>query len=320
MKTYAAYYDNEIRIESSSGGLFSIFAKQFEIVYGVAMTEDCYGAEYRRIDDGKIDLLRGSKYLQAKVGDTYKQVKEDLTCGKKVLFVGTGCQINGLKNFLLKNYENLTTIDIICHGIPSPQVWREYVCFQERKYGKLKSVNFRCKNNSWQNFGIKENKIYIPKEDDVFMQMFLSDYCLRPSCYQCMAKFIKQSDITIGDFWGVDAVIPKMNDKKGTSIVIIRTENGQILFNKFKEDLICAEVTYEDAVKWNPAEYKSVNRPNERDRFFLDMHELPFDILSKKYVNNPLWKKVARRTKQTLEHIFGIGIASKYGVLYMFEK
>lgn len=307
MKTYAAYYDNEIRAESSSGGLFSILAKQFEIVYGVAMTEDCYSAEYRRINDGNIDSLRGSKYLQARVGDTYKQVKEDLIRGKKVLFTGTGCQINGLKNFLSENYDNLTTIDIICHGVPSPQVWREYVRFQENKYGKLKSVNFRCKNNGWKNFGIKENQLYIPKEDDVFMQMFLSDYCLRPSCYQCMAKSIKQSDITIGDFWGVDTVVPQMNDKKGTSIVIIRTEKGQRLFNDIKEALVCAEVTYEDGVKWNPAEYKSVNKPSERDTFFLDMHELPFDLLSKKYIDNPLWKKVARRAKHMFKHMFGGG-------------
>lgn len=319
MKTYAAYYDNEIRGESSSGGLFSILARQFEIVYGVAMSEDCYRAEYRRIDDGDISLLRGSKYLQAKVGDTYKQVWEDVICGKQVLFTGTGCQINGLKKFLAKEYNNLTTIDIICHGVPSPLVWREYVRYQENKYGKLKSVNYRCKENGWKNFGIKENRMYIPKENDVFMQMFLSDYCLRPSCYQCIAKSNKQADITIGDFWGIEAVAPRINDGKGISIAIIRTEKGQILFDKIKDKLVYTEVSYEDGIKWNPAEFKSVNKPSERDTFFGDMHELSFDELRKKYIKNPFWKKIARSIKRKLACIFDGG-GMQYSVLYIFKK
>ena len=125
MKTYATYYNNTIRLTSSSGGVFSLIASEFDVVFGVAMTEDCYGCEFVRIE-GDIASLRGAKYFQAKVGDTFKEVKQDLLSGKKVLFSGTGCQINGLHMFLGKAYDNLITIDVICHGVPSPKLWREY--------------------------------------------------------------------------------------------------------------------------------------------------------------------------------------------------
>ena len=132
MKTYAAYYNNDIRLSSSSGGIFSIIADSFDVIYGVAMSEDCYGAEFVRVE-GDVAPLRGSKYFQAKVGDTFREVKKDLLDGKRVLFSGTGCQINGLSLFLGKGYENLFLLDIICHGVPSPKLWKEYVEYQEKK-------------------------------------------------------------------------------------------------------------------------------------------------------------------------------------------
>ena len=181
MKTYAGIYNNnEIRENSSSGGIFSALADKFDVVYGVAMTNDCYGAEIIRVE-GDISPLRGSKYFQAKVGDTFKHVKKDLEEGRKVLFSGTGCQINGLSMFLGKEYPNLFLLDIICHGTPSPKLWRDYVAYQEKQHGKLESVNFRCKDDSWIDFGMKENQLYISKDTDSFMRMFLRNYCLRPA-------------------------------------------------------------------------------------------------------------------------------------------
>lgn len=223
MKTYAAIYNNnEIRENSSSGGIFSALSENFDVVYGVAMSEDCYGAEMIRVE-GDISPLRGSKYFQAKVGDAFKQVKKDLEEGRKVLFSGTGCQINGLSMFLGKEYPNLFLLDIICHGTPSPKLWREYAKYQEKKHGKLESVNFRCKDDSWIDFGMKENQLYISKDTDSFMRMFLRNYCLRPACYECHAKRYKKSDMTIADFWGIENVAPEMNDGKGTSLIITVT-------------------------------------------------------------------------------------------------
>lgn len=306
MKTYAAIYNNnEIREKSSSGGIFSALAEKFDVVYGVAMTDDCYGAKMIRVE-GDISPLRGSKYFQAKVGDTFKQVKKDLEEGRKVLFSGTGCQINGLSLFLGKEYSNLFLLDIICHGTPSPKLWREYAKHQEKKHGKLESVNFRCKDDSWIDFGMKENQLYISKDTDSFMRMFLRNYCLRPACYDCHAKHYKKSDMTIADFWGIENVAPEMNDGRGTSLVITRTEKGQELFENIKSELKWKEVSYEDGVKGNPSEYSSVARPQQRDTFFTDLEKHPFEEMEKKYaadIKVSFPRKAVRKIKRTIKKI-----------------
>ena len=329
MKTYAAIYNNnEIREKSSSGGIFSALADKFDVVYGVAMTDDCYGAEMIRVE-GDISPLRGSKYFQAKVGDTFKQVKKDLEDGRKVLFSGTGCQINGLTMLLGKEYPNLFLLDIICHGTPSPKLWREYAKYQEKKHGKLESVNFRCKDDSWIDFGIKENQIYISKDTDPFMCMFLRNYCLRPACYDCHAKHYKKSDMTIADFWGIENVAPEMNDGRGTSLVITRTEKGQELFDSIKSELKWKEVSYEDGVKGNPSEYSSVARPQQRETFFEDLDQLPFEEMEKKYaadIKVSLARKVMRKIKRTIKKILrGVPQIKQrtnadYGMLLTFKK
>lgn len=306
MKTYAAYYDNKIRIDSSSGGIFSLLASQCDVVYGVAMTKDCYGCEFVRIE-GDIAPLRGSKYFQAKVGEIFKHVKEDLILGKRVLFSGTGCQINGLHMFLGKDYDNLITVDVVCHGVPSPKLWREYAKYQEDKYGKLESVNFRCKDDSWIDYGIKENQLYISKDKDSFMRMFLGNYCLRPSCYECHAKHYKTSDLTIADFWGIEYVAQEMNDGKGTSLVITRTQKGQMLFDRIKrEELKWKEVSYEDGIKENPSEYSSVVRPKERETFFEDLNMQSFEKMEKKYaadIKISLIRRIFRKLKFLLKRL-----------------
>lgn len=326
MKTYAAIYNNDdIRKDSSSGGVFSALADMFEVVYGVAMTKDCYGAEFIRVENNDITSLRGSKYLQAKVGNALKQVKEDLNQEKKVLFSGTGCQINGLKCFLGKEYENLVCVDVICHGTPSPKLWREYVAYQESKNGKLEDVNFRCKNDGWKDFCMKKNQLFISKGRDMFMRMFLRDYCLRPACYECHAKYLKKSDITIADFWGIKDVAPEMDDGMGTSLVITRTDKGQELFEQIKEKLKWKEVSYEEGVRGNPSEYKSVARPEQRDTFFIDMNSMTFKKLVNKYLEGPLWKRIGRKGKRVIQKsLMHCGTKEKanvdFGMLLTFQK
>lgn len=302
VKTYAAYYNDEtIRKFSSSGGVFSALAHNFDVVYGVAMTEDCYGAKFIRVE-GDISPLRGSKYFQASMGDTFKCVRDDLIAGKRVLFSGTGCQINGLALFLRKEYSNLLLVDVICHGTPSPKLWEQYVLHQERKYGKIKSVNFRAKDISWEDFGIKENQVYISKNKDSFMRMFLRNYSLRPSCYKCHAKNYKLSDITIGDFWGIDYIDFEMNDHKGINLVIVRTEKGQKFFKEIQDKVTYKEVRYNDAIKGNLAEYASVDKPVERDMFYKDFQVMTFKKLEKKYVADvPLLLRCVRKIKRTLK-------------------
>lgn len=312
LEAYACYNKNlDVRLSSSSGAIFTALAENVlennGIVYGVAMTEDCYGAEFIRVEDKHLlNKLRGSKYLQAKVGDAYKNVKNDLLAGRQVLFGGTGCQVNGLKNFLGKNYENLLCVDVICHGAPSPALWRKYAKNQETKHGgKLKYINFRCKDISWMDYGIQAviatagstKTLYISKDNDPYMQMFLRDYCLRPSCYACAAKKIKKSDLTIADFWGIDGVASEMNDGNGTSLVLIRTKKGNEFFNKISVSMKFKQVVYDKAVLCNPSEYKSCARPVERDVFFKDMDSMSFDELAKKYTASRKYKMTSKVKK-----------------------
>ena len=161
-KVYACYNkDKDVRLSSSSGAVFSSLAEYVlnkkGIGYGVAMSEDCYSAEFIAVTDRSgLTKLRGSKYLQAKVGDTFKKVKVELQAGRLVLFTGTGCQVNALKKYLGKGYDNLICMDVICHGAPSPALWKKYAEYQEMKNcGKLKGINFRCKDDSWTDFGMK---------------------------------------------------------------------------------------------------------------------------------------------------------------------
>jgi len=320
LNVYACYNINEeLRLKSSSGSIFFSIAekvlKNQGIVYGVTMSDDLYSAEYVAVTcEEKIFKLLGSKYLQARVGNTYRQIKRELEFGREVLFSGTGCQINGLKSFLGQEYENLICVDVICHGVPSPKLWKKYIQYQEYKNnGKVANVNFRCKDNGWKNFGIKQifkksednklKEVYISKETDSYMQMFLRDYCLRPSCYECMAKKIKMSDITIADFWGIDKVLPELNDDKGVSLVLIRTEKGQKYFEHICKDLIFEEVSYEEGVDNNPSEYSSVKKPIERDTFFKNMQIMNFDQLEKKY-GLPFKRSIKSKLKYIIHNVF----------------
>ena len=315
VEVYACYNkDLDTRLASSSGGVFSLVAQKVltenGVLYGVAMTHDCYGAEYIRVTDEQgLSLLRGSKYMQAKISSIFKDVRSDLQSGKLVLFSGTACQINGLKKFLMKDYDNLITVDVICHGAPSPLLWKKYAKHQEVKYGsKLEHVSFRCKDDSWADYGMKENEVYISKDVDPFMQMFLRDYCLRPSCYKCKAKENKMSDITMADFWGIELCAPEMNDGKGTSLVIVRTQSGEELFEVIKTQLCIKKVSYKDGVKCNPAEYRSAFKPAERDTFFDDMRAMDFDALSIKYaspIKISLITRIKRKIKRILISLIG---------------
>ena len=294
INTYAAYInDYDLRMNSSSGGIFTEIAEHIlgkgGIVYGVSMSSDCRQAFFKRIDDIKdLGYLRGSKYLQALVGDTYKAVKKDLEQGLLVLFTGVGCQINGLKCFLGKEFDNLICVDVVCHGAPSQKLWGIYVDALEKKYsGQLISVNFRCKNEGWKNFGVEENTscktIFTPKGRNPYMLMFLDNYCLRPSCYECTAKQYKLSDISLADFWGIEKIQPEMNDGNGVSLVITRTTRGDKLLSELLPKMKVAKVAYEDAVKENIAEFRSVTRPTGRDTFFTDLDKLTFEKVKKKY-------------------------------------
>lgn len=293
--TFAAKnIDNAIREKSSSGGLFSLFANfildKQGVVYGVSMDDDCKSCSFARIDN-KDDLykLYGSKYFQAKTGNIYKQIKDDLDIGKDVLFSGVPCQIDALKPYLSKDYDNLLTVEVICHGVPSPALWKKYTNHLEEKYNAtIEHVSFRSKMHGWHKFGLIEegNNItqYLSLREDPFMIMFLRNYCLRPSCYNCQAKKLESmADLTIGDFWGIETVLPEMDDDMGTSILLVQTDKGKKLVDLTNDKLIIKEVPFLDSINHNRVYSVSCSVPKERNSFFYDMNSLSFEELQAKY-------------------------------------
>lgn len=280
-KTFAAVNKNDdIRAESSSGGIFTLLAEQVinkgGVVFGAKFTDDWQVEIVPTETISGLAAFRGSKYLQTRMGNTLRLVKKYLKDDRQVLFSGTPCQIAGLKHYLLRDYDNLLTVDFVCHGVPSPKVWRMYLD-EVTQAGKraISDIKFRDKPKGWKrfNFTLSYNemeKTYTMSSyngDNHFMRAFLSDMILRPSCYHCQAKCGRsKSDITIADYWGIDQVHPQMDDDKGTSLLIVCTEKGQQALDFTKMTYTAS--TYEDALRFNPAIEKSAVAHYKRADFF----------------------------------------------------
>lgn len=303
--------DSDILRESSSGGAFTLLAEKIieekGIVYGAAMKCDMKGTHHIRVSSlQNLYLLRGSKYLQSEMGDCFKMVKKDLDHGRVVLFSGVPCQINGLRLYLDKNYDKLFCLEVICHGVPSPLLWRRYVQQIETQYqSKVLKVDFRNKKFGWNQFGLfldGENiSQYKSLEQDSYLQMFLKNYCLRPSCYSCSSKSIESmADITVADFWGVHRILPELDDDRGTSLVLLQTDKGKELFEEVKDLVICYAVDFKGAIQSNPAYYQSAVRPLEREHFFQELELYGYKTVAKKYGHMTAKEKLSKILGKTL--------------------
>ena len=335
---YAAINTNDqMRLNSSSGGIFGLLANEIinlgGAVVGVAMSSDCKKAHHIIVDcKEELSLLLGSKYLQSNVGDIYQRIKKELNYNKTVLFSGTPCQVSALQNYLGKKYENLICIDLICHGVPSPGLWAKNVEYIEnRTKSTLKGVNFRCKKEQvTSEYGILyKNACYKPKDEDPYFRMFMKEYSLRLSCYDCKFKGIsRNSDITLGDFWGINDFYPDMDDGKGVSLIVLQSVKGKQLFEKIKSNLETRQIDINRVFEThNDAMIKSSVMPSDREKFWNDYQVLSYDSLLKKYV--PLNSK--ERIKKVLRK-FGLleivrstkspgGVTSNsFGMLYIMKK
>ena len=280
----------ETRASSSSGGVFGEFAAAViasgGIVCGAALDEAQRARHIFAETMDQLEKLRGSKYVQSDVGDCYGKVREHLINGRTVLFSGTPCQVAGLKSFLGCDYENLITVDIICHGVPSPLVWERYLEHQKKRYrSDIRKAGFRDKTEGWAKFSMSlqfENGEGYRQtlKEDAYMKAFLENLCLRESCHQCSFKSIRRmSDLTIGDFWGVDKLIPGINDDQGISLVILQSEKGHHLFKAIEEKLRCRPVDCKAAADLNGAATHSVYRHPFRDYFFKKLPHTDFEKL-----------------------------------------
>lgn len=310
---YACYNKNEnIRLDSSSGGVFTLVANEIlnnnGVVFGVQLNQDFNAIHsYTESKEG-LEKYRGSKYLQSRVGDTYKEVKGFLDKDRDVLFTGTPCQISGLKSYLGKPYSNLLCMDNICHGVPSPKVWGKYVDFREKKSGSTtQRIAFRLKHEGWKLYSVlfvfTNNTEYRENQKkDLFMRAFLKDICLRPSCYDCEFKSIhRKSDITMADFWGIQNIAPELDDDRGTSLIFVNSDSGENMFDRIKNNMIFKDVNINEAISYNPAAIKSVSCHPKRNEFFNELDMLEFDTLVNKYCRDNLTVRIKRLCINTLQ-------------------
>ena len=272
--------DDKIRQKSSSGGVFTAVAESVIANHGVV-----FGAGF----DGDFNVVhswtdsfdglrnfRGSKYVQSCIGDTYKQARNFLKQGRQVLFSGTPCQIDGLRSYLGKDYEALICLDIICHGVPSPLVWKQYRS-KLANNKELKAISFRDKTFGWKRFSLRftynnDNEYLKDMISDEFMQGFLQNVYLRPSCYHCSFKTInRQSDITLADFWGIENILPNFDDDRGTSLILVNSNKGNEIFSSVEDKVDCEKVDLDLALLYNPAAIKSVDYNPKRARFFREL-------------------------------------------------
>jgi len=312
-KAYAAKNnDDKIRLNSSSGGLFYLLADYIlskkGVVYGASFDHN-FDVEHIEVSTKKdLNRIMTSKYVQSNIKDTYKKAKNNLDEGRFVLFTGTPCQIEGLLLYLRKDYEKLYTQDIICHGVPSPQVWRKYISGK-----KIQEVNFRNKDNGWVNYNYlinaKDNNYCNNHKYDNYSKSFLSNYILRDSCYKCkFKKYNRLSDITLGDLWGANNIIPEMDDDKGTSLLIIHSKKGEELFDKIKSNCSYKKIDLDQAVEYNSAYITSVSKPKNMEEFYNDLSLNSGDLkVINKYVKVSFSRKIKNKIKSIIKRVVGRG-------------
>ena len=280
-EVYACMADDNIRIKSTSGGIFTLLAYEFLKLGGYvsgAVFFDDYSVHHivsNKIED--IEKMRKSKYVQSNIDFCYKEIKQLLNNNNLVLFSGTPCQVAGLKSYLKKDYEKLYCLDLVCHGVPSPKVFRKYI--KEEVLAENNEIwlntDFRDKANGWgrgivtMSTKTNLNTKYSGKED-IFRQLFSKTLSMRNTCGSCkFAKIPRQGDITIGDYWGVKK---RYDDKKGTSVCIINNDKGNYLLKLLKKkSKLIKETTFEQAVKYNPNIIRSTHIKNIRQTFFKNL-------------------------------------------------
>jgi ferredoxin len=315
-KAYAAWHtDQKARQNSSSGGVFSALGaavlQKGGAVFGAAFADDLtlshsmveHWEDYQR--------FRGSKYLQSQIGKSYVEVQKQLENGRLILFSGTPCQVAGLQAFLGKGYDNLVTCDLVCYGVPSPKVFAKYRLWREQQYGApTRKITFRDKSLGWKTYCVaflfeNDAKYREVATKDPFIQGFLKNLYLRPSCHDCrFSRLPRIADLSLGDFWGVAAHHPEWDDDQGTSLILVNTLAGAKALNACQAQLIRHEAPLDQALAHNPRIRGSVRPSRRRRAFFRDLDRVPFEALIKKYCVDNL---VTKYSKQAVAFLLRIG-------------
>lgn len=309
-KAYMAINTSEVeRKNSASGGMFILLAKYVinhgGVVSGVKYDENLVAKhDFAETIEQCKDFM-GSKYTRSKIDGIYPKVKEILEGNRYVLFTGTPCQIAGLKTYLQRDYEKLITCEIICHANPSPKVFEKYKKQLEKiKNKKIINIAFRSKENGWKNsIPIIEYEDGEKEEESSFYDAFVAELFNRPSCHACEFSSIKRnSDFTIGDFWGIESIEPTWNDNKGISLLIVSTKKAEKILLEMKPYMKLKEVNIEEAFSYNHNQNEPMNK--NRKKFFrkIDKEE---DIIKymKKYIKGNLIIRIKGKVKRILNKI-----------------
>lgn len=329
LKAYSGWSNDEkVRMDSSSGGAFTeiaqIILRNGGVVFGVAMDKNLVARHIYIEKEQDLPQLQGSKYVQSIIGSTFQDVKDFLENGRIVLFSGTPCQIAGLKNYLRKKYENLITVDIVCHGVPSPKIFEDYKNYLTTIIGNnIRDIKFRCKNSSWIYFNIGVNIITENVEapqfeyvgnyySDPYLRAFLRDNILRYNCYNCKYASIQRvSDFTIADWWKYKAenLDDKDFDIKGVSLVLCNSTKSSNIISSLNMNL--RERSLEEAIKTNLPLRNSYPMPPTRDLFWKDYLLLGFKNNIKKWfspdkISLATYLKIYHRNWTIIYHFINI--------------
>ena len=271
------------------------------------------------LDEKQRERAKGSKYMQSKPGDIYREVFQWMTENpeKELLFIGMGCQSDGFRKFSeIKGIrDRVYIVDIICHGSPSPKLWREYAESIQRKEGKITYLTFKDKRNGWKSptAYVKVNGAEKPIKD--YVKMFYNRCALRPSCYECpYATTERKTDMTIGDFWHIEETIPDFYDPNGNSLFLIHTNRGEELFEKIKGNLDCRLSNTTQC--WQANLEAPTKKSEQREEFWSDYRKKGIDFVMKKYGTVPM----KTRIKNKLLKIIGGGIQKVVHVVLITPK
>ena len=321
IETYAAKNKNiSEQKASSSGGIFSAIANYIiennGVVYGSAFNDKIV-VEHIRVNN-KEDLakLRGSKYVQSNTKNTFKETKKDLESNRLVLYSGTPCQIAGLKSFLNKEYNNLITIDVVCHGVPSPKIFNKYLKWLEKKNkSKIKKYDFRNKEKKkWGHIAkvaFDNGKIkYINFTLDPYYKSYINSKINRECCYSCKyANTDRVGDITLADYWGIEKKHPDFYDENGVSALLINTQKGKMILNKIKKNIILKDTILKNIVKNNSNLKEPTHRVQDRDMIYANINKLNFE----KYIRKNL--KFKKKLKDIIKSLIPISIKKKIKIV-----
>lgn len=341
----AARKDENKIMKSASGGIFAVFAEYFlsigGIVYGVALVKEnnTLVPKHIGIDDLKdLPKLLGSKYVQSDIDNVYKEIRTLLNNKKQILFSGTPCQVAGLKAFLGKKYENLFTIDIICHGVPNAEFFKGYLEILEKKFnGKILDFKFRDKKDGWGPYILsadilKQNKLqkerkYIYLDESTYASMFLYTDILRLNCYKCKyTNKHRTGDITIGDYWGIEKEHPELlkinggllDTKKGISAIIINTEKGKLGLEKLGQEIVYFDTTYEKVAIVNTQLREPSKYGKYRDKIMEEYKIGGFNKVDEYYYSKVL-KKIAIK-KEIKKYIPKYLLGKMKGIYRLIKK